>query len=165
MLEKIYVWLREPDDGSVSEVDGKVWARSFSNPHKLYSADLRNGYAEIEAPPGNYIVTAVTAPGCCGCCPRAQVVFTGEPVYANLIREYSGDIYSRLPSLVNHAREARIDEKKINEMTQLLVKIGKSVPEEKLIRFSKEELELRREVSDESHLETLKQLEPYIMKK
>jgi hypothetical protein len=50
-------------------------------------------------------------------------------------------------------------------MINLLVKIANTVPEDKITRLSIKELELKRAVSDEPHLKTLKQLESIITKK
>jgi ABC-type branched-subunit amino acid transport system ATPase component len=89
----------------------------------------------------------------------------GEPVCANLIREYAGEPISRLPGLINHAREADIEEEKITEMISLIEKIARKVPAKKLRRFSKKELEIKRALSDAPHLRTLEQLESIIVRK
>ncbi len=157
---KIHIWIREPDDCEVAEVDGYALARSCSESETTYSAELKKGYAEIEVPAGCYIVGAMFESGCCGGAKETMVTFEcGEIVCANLIREYAGEPIMRLPSLVSHAREAGIGDEKINEIVELLGKIAVTVPEKKVRRFSEEELRLKREVSDESHGEILDQFE------
>jgi len=168
-MGKIYVWIREPDDCSIAKVNGIAWARPCSDisvDPRIYQTDLKEGYAEIEVPPGCYVVDAAWQPGCCGNAKETVVIFDcGEPVCAHLIREYAGEPISRFPSLVDHAREANIEEEKITEMINLLEKIASTVPGEKIRRFSEKEFELKRAVSDEPHLRTLKQLESIIIKK
>lgn len=169
VMGKIYVSIREPDDCSIANVDGIAWARPCSdlsvNP-KIYQTNLKNGTGQIEVPPGCYIVDATWRPGCCGQVKETVVIFDcGEPICANLIREYAGEPVSRLPSLVNHAREADIEEDKITEMISLIEKIAGTVPVEKIRRFSKKEFEIKRGVSDDAHLRTLDQLKSIIIKK
>ena len=161
-ISKINVWIREPDDCTVAEMDGFAWARTCcaSNSKKLYQAKLRNGHAEIEVPPGCYIVDASWRPGCCGDAKETMVIVDcGETVCVNLIREWAGVPIRRLTSLVNHATEANIPREKIDEMVKILVEIANTVPEEKRMYFSEKELSLRREVSDDSHRKILEQYE------
>lgn len=154
---KINVWIREPNDCTVSEMDGYAWARTCCvRDPRIYQVPLKKGHAEIEVPPGCYVVDASWKPGCCGTAKETVIIVgCGDTACANLLREYAGEPIRRIPSLVSHAREAKIPETKIKEMVELFEKIAKTVPEEKIGRFSERELELKREVSDEPHKKIL----------
>lgn len=164
---KINVWIREPNDCTVSEMDGYAWARPCCVRNtQIYQAPLKKGHAEIEVPPGCYVVDASWKPGCCGTAKETVIIVgCGDTACANLIREYAGAPIKRLPSLVNHAREAKIPDAKIKEMVELLEKIAKTVPEEKVERYSEKELDLKREVSDEPHKKILREFEKILKRK
>ena len=165
---KINVWIREPDDCTVAEMDGYAWARPCCarDPNRLYQVKLNNGHAEIEVPPGCYVIDASWKPGCCGDAKETMVtVDCGETVCVNLIREWAGEPIRRLTSFVNHAREADIPEEKVKEMVEILQKIANTVPIEKRRLFSEKELSLKREVSDEAHIKVIDQFESILRKK
>lgn len=164
---KINVWIREPNDCTVSEVDGYALARACcARKPQIYQAPLKKGHAEIEVPPGCYVVDAILKPGCCGGAKETIIIVgCGDTACANLIREYVGSPIKRLPSLVNHAREAKIPEVKIKELVELLEKIARTVPEEKVERYSEKELDLKLEVSDEPHKKILREFEKILIRK
>ncbi len=159
---KINVWIREPDDCTVSEMDGYAWARpccARNNP-KIYQAELINGHAEIEVPPGCYIVDASWKPGCCGDAKETVVtVDCGETVCVNLIREWAGEPIRRITSFVNHAIEAKIPKEKIDGIVEILKTIAETVPESKRRYFTDKMFEMKREVSDDAHRKVLAQYE------
>lgn len=153
----INVWIREPNDCSVSEMRGIAWARPCCNTEELYQKPLENGHAELEVPPGCYIVDAGWPPGCCGRAKETVVIVRcNETVCVNLIREYAGDPYASLVPLMTHAEEANIPKEEIDKFVGILEKIGKTVPPNKLKRYTKKELDILEKVSDTKHKEKLK---------
>lgn len=165
---KINVWIREPDDCTVSEMDGYAWARPCCarESDKIYQAKLKNGHAEIEdVPPGCYIVDASWRPGCCGDAKETMVIVDcGEMVCVNLIREWAGDPIVRISSLANHARDAKIPDEKVGEVVDLLVKIADTVPAGKVRRLTEKEFNIKRELSDEPHKKVLDKFERILKK-
>ena len=167
-LGKINVWIREPDDCTVSDMNGFAWAKPCcaKNRNLIYQAALKAGHAEIELPPGCYIVDAAWSPGCCGTAKETvAIVNCGETVCVNLIREWAGDASGiRLASMMNHARDAKIPEADIQVIKDVFDKIAKVVPEGKIRRLTEKEFDLKRSVSDEPHKKVLSELEAMIKK-
>jgi hypothetical protein len=167
-LGKINVWIREPDDCTVSEMDGFAWAKPCcaKNRNLVYQASLKRGHSEIEVPPGCYIVDAAWTPGCCGTAKETVVIINcGETACVNLIREWAGDASGiRLASMMNHAREAKVSEADIRVMKDIFEKISKVLPEGKIRHLTEKEFELKNSVSDEPHKKILSDLAVMIKK-
>lgn len=167
-IGKINVWIREPDDCTVSDMNGFAWAKPCcaKNRNLIYQAPLRMGHAELDVPPGCYIVDASWSPGCCGTAKETVVIVNcGDTVCVNLIREWAGDVSGiRLASLMNHAREAKIPEANIQAVKDVFERIAKSVPEGKIWRLTQKEFDLKASVSDEPHKKILSELEAMIKK-
>ena len=165
---KINVWIREPDDCTVYPLNGYAWAQPCctKNERAFYSAKLEKGHATLEVPPGCYIVDAAMKPGCCGTVKETMVIVNCEQtVCVNLLREYAGDLsVRRIASIMNHAREAKVPEAKIKELTAILVKIADAEPKGKIRALTQNELKLKREISDASHKKILDEL-AYLIKK
>ena len=165
---KINIWVREPDDCTVSEMNGYAWARPCCSRNRdlIYETTLQMGHAEIVVPPGCYVVDAAWKPGCCGTAKETiAIVNCGETACVNLIREWGGDPSGiRLAAMMNHAKEAEIPEADLNMVMDLFSKLSKSLPDGKIRRLSEKELELKRSVSDDAHKKILDKLEPVIKK-
>lgn len=165
---KINIWIREPDDCTVSDVNGFAWAKPCCarNRNLIYQTPIKMGHAELEVPPGCYIVDAIWVPGCCGTAKETiAIVNCGDTACVNLIREYAGDPTGvRLVSLINHAREAKVPEANIQVLKDVFDKIAKAIPEGKISRLTQKEFDLKRSVSDETHKKILSELEAMIKK-
>lgn len=165
---RINVWVREPDDCTVAEMDGYAWAKPCCsrNIDLIYETTLKMGHAELQVPPGCYVVDAAWKPGCCGTAKETIVIVNcGETACVNLIREWGGDVSGiRLAALMNHAREAKIPDADIKIVEAVFDKVSKSVPDGKIRRLSEKELELKRSVSDDAHKKILDELGPMIKK-
>ena len=167
-LGKINVWVREPDDCTVSAMNGYAWAKPCcSKSNLIYQIALKNGHAEIEVPPGLYIVDAAWNPGCCGTAKETiAIVNCGETACVNLIREWSGDPSGiRLAALMNHAREAKISEANIKILRETFESLSKKTPEGKIRMLSPKEFEIKLSVSDEVHKKILNEVGPLIKEK
>lgn len=167
-LGKINVWIREPEDCTVSDMNGFAWAKPCCarDQNLIYQTPLKMGHAEIEVPPGCYVVDAAWKPGCCGTAKETiAIVNCGETICVNLIREWAGDPSGvRLASLMNHAREAKVTEANIQIIKDTFDKIAKTLSNGKIRRLSEKELEIKRSVSDDTHKKILDELEPMIRK-
>ncbi len=166
---KINVWIREPTDCTVSEMNGYAWAKPCCsrNPDLIYQTKLDKGHAEIVLPPGCYIVDAAWTPGCCGTAKETvAIVNCGETVCVNLIREYSGDPSGiRLAAFMNHARDVKIPEATIQTVKDAFDKVAKASPEGTIRRLNNAEFNIKRDVSDDTHKKVLAELEGMIKKK
>ncbi|MDD4163130.1 MAG: hypothetical protein PHW87_11700 [Methanothrix sp.] len=164
---KLNIWIREPDDCTVSEVNGYAWAKPCCarNRNLIYQTPINMGHAEIQVPPGCYIVDAIWVPGCCGTAKETiAIVNCGDTVCVNLIREYAGDPSgARLASLINHAREAKIPEADIQVIKDAFEKIAKVLPKGKVGRLTQKEFDLKRSVSDDAHKKILSELQGIII--
>ena len=150
------VWVREPENCSVSDMDGYAWARPCCNQRKIYQVELKNGHAEIKVPPGCYIVDAAWRPGCCGTAKETiAIVKCNETVCVNLIREWAGDPRRRYVAFSSHGKAAGLEEKEIGELIAKLEKIAESVPKGKIRSYTEDELTILEKVSDKEHKELL----------
>ena len=167
-MGKINVWIREPDDCTVSDMNGFAWAKPCCarNRNLIYQAPLKMGHAELDVPPGCYIVDAAWTPGCCGTAKETiAIVNCGETACVNLIREWAGDVSGiRLASMINHAREAKLPEANIRIVMDVFDKVAKTLPEGKVRQLTPNEFEIKKSVSDEAHKKVLSELEGMIKK-
>ena len=162
----INIWIREPDDCSVSLVKGFAWARACCSQKIVAHEPLENGHAELKVPPGCYIVDAMWQPGCCGTAKETIVIVRcNETVCANLIREWAGSPYKSLTAFAAHGAKAGIPEPEIKRLVDLLDKVGKTVPESKVRKYSEEELAIIEKVSDKEHKEILGKFRPILLRK
>lgn len=150
------VWVREPNDCSVVEENGWVWARGCCGKEWI-EAKLEKGHAQFNVPPGCYIVDASLWPGCCGHPVKETMVIVkcNETVCVNLLREYAGDPIRSIKAYVAHAREAKIPEEEIEKFVGILEKIAETVPKGKVRRYTERELALIEKVSDKAHKDVL----------
>lgn len=162
----INVWIREPKDCSVSDVNGYAWASACCSQKIVDYKPLENGHAELTVPPGCYIVDAWWRPGCCGTA-KETVVIVGcnEKVCANLIREWAGDPYKSIIGYASHGKAAGISDAEIDKLVGILEQIGKTVPERKVRKYTEEEIALIEKVSDKEHKELLKKYRKYLLRK
>lgn len=162
----INVWLREPDDCSVSDVKGFAWALTCCSYQMVAQEPMEKGHAELRVPPGCYIVDAYWEPGCCGTAKETvAIVGCNETVCVNLIREWVGDPYKSLIAYTIHGKAAGIPEAEIKKLADILEKVGKTAPERKVRKYSEKELEFIERVSDKEHKEVLKKLRPLLLRK
>ncbi len=166
----INVWIREPDDCSVYEGDGTAWASPCCNKKKIYQGKIEKGHAQIEVPPGCYIVDARVWPGCCGSAKETMaIVKCEETVCVNLIREYAGGAIKALPAIIAHARGAKIKgakipQKDIQTVVDVLEIVANAVPAGKVGTLSAEEYAIIEEVSDDEHKEILNSVRSIVVK-
>lgn len=160
------VWIREPDDCTVTKKNGIVWAWACCNHDEVYEKEIVNGHAQFDIPPGCYIVDARVEPGCCGMVKETMVIVKcDETVCVNLLREYGGDPYKSIIPLAIHAEEAKISKEEIEKFVGILEKVGKTIPERKVRKYTEKELGFIEKISDKGHKEVLKKYRPVLLRK
>lgn len=161
----INVWIREPDDCSVADVNGYAWARACCSQKIVDRKPLKNGHAELTVPPGCYIVDAAWRPGCCGTAKETVVIIKcNETVCVNLIREWAGDPYKSLTAYVHHGKKAGIPKAEIDRFLGTLDRIGKTVPGRKVRKYTEDEIAILGEVSDPEHEKILKEYRQFVLR-
>jgi hypothetical protein len=155
-LAVINVWIREPGDCTIADVEGYAWARPCCNWNIMYQGELINGHTEIDVPPGCYIMSAAFRPECCGKTERTMVVVKcDESVCVNLIREYAGKPILNLTALLFHAREAKVPEKQLEILAEILEKIAGNFHAGQIAKYTEKEFALLKKVADPAHLKLL----------
>jgi len=129
------------------------------------TADIPAGqaHAEIEVPPGCYVVDGDDSARCCPMLETIAVVGCGQTVCVNLIKGYHGLAWRFRLAFHKRAREIKIPEEEIVKVRELIQRTVEPIPLEEREYISEEEFEERMKITADEYEDILRDTKPLIV--